>query len=108
VTSADEVLTSQTLGRMITIEVVNQLAEREGVEVTQGQIDEQLAAAMAQTGDMAAVEQVYIEQSIAPSQIESFVTLNIQAQQLGMGDAHQIFRLDGTERVSSSHIEAAT
>lgn len=84
VTSADEALTSQTLGRMITLEVVDRLAEREGVEVTQGQIDEQLAAAMAQTGDRAALEQVYVEQSIAPSQIEAFVTLNIQAQQLGI------------------------
>jgi len=84
VTSVDQSLTAQTLGRMITLEVVDRLAEREGVTVTQGQVDEQLAAAVAQTGDMAALEQVYVEQSIAPSQIESFVTLNIQAQELGI------------------------
>jgi SurA N-terminal domain len=84
VTTADEALTSQTLGRMITLEVVDRLAKKEGISVTQGQIDEQMAAAVAQTGDMAALEKVYAEQGIAPSQIESFVTLNIQAQQLGI------------------------
>ncbi len=48
--SADQTLTTQTLGRMITLELVNKLAEREGVTVTQGEIDQQLAQYDTQVG----------------------------------------------------------
>jgi SurA-like N-terminal domain len=83
-TSVDEALPPDMLGRLITIELVDQLAAREGVVVTQGQIDEQLANYEGQAGDRAAVEKVFIEQGVAPSQIESIVKLNTQAQELGI------------------------
>jgi hypothetical protein len=72
------------LSRLITIELVDRLAAREGVVVTQGQIDEQLANYEGQAGDQAAVEKLFIEQGVAPSQIESIVKLNTQAQELGI------------------------
>ncbi|MBK9739644.1 MAG: SurA N-terminal domain-containing protein [Actinobacteria bacterium] len=82
--AADQVLTSKTLGRMITTELANTLAEQNGVVVTQGEIDEQLVQYDAQLGDRAAVLQAFAEQDIAPSQIESVVRLNLQAQALGI------------------------
>lgn len=70
---------------MLTIELVDAVAEREGVVVTQGQIDEQLAAYDGEAGGRAEVEKIFIEQSIAPGQIEEIVRLNLlQAQALGI------------------------
>jgi hypothetical protein len=83
-TSVDEALPPDMLSRLITIELVDRLAAREGVVVTQGQIDEQLANYEGQAGDQAAVEKLFIEQGVAPSQIESIVKLNTQAQELGI------------------------
>lgn len=83
-TTADETLPPEILGRMITIRLVDELAAREGVTVTQGQIDEQIANALGQLGDQAAVEEYFAQQNVAPSQIESIVKLQVQAQQLGL------------------------
>ena len=84
VDTADAAITSQTLGRMIVIDLVDILATREGILVSQGRIDEQLAAYVGQAGDQASMESTFVEQGVAPSQIESVVRLNIQAQDLGV------------------------
>jgi hypothetical protein len=84
VTAADPALPASMLGRMITIQLIDTLAQRNGIVTTQGQIDEQLASYDAQAGDRAAVEKLFIEQGVAPSQIESIVRLNSQAQDLGV------------------------
>jgi hypothetical protein len=83
-TSVDQALPPEILSRLITIELVDELAARQGIVVTQGQIDEQLANLEGELGDRAAVERLFIEQGVAPSQIESIVTLNIQAQEIGI------------------------
>jgi hypothetical protein len=84
VTSVDESLPSEMLSRLITIELVDEIATREGIVVTQGQIDEQLANYEGQAGDRAAVERLFIEQGVAPSQIESIIRLQTQAQAIGI------------------------
>ena len=84
VTASDPALPAQMLSRMITIELINTLAERNGIVTTQGQIDEQLANYDAQAGGRPAVEKLFIEQGVAPSQIESIIRLNSQAQELGI------------------------
>ena len=91
-TSVDQALPPEMLSRLITIELVDELAAREGIVVTQGQIDEQLANYEGQAGDRAAVEKLFIEQGVAPSQIESIVKLNIQAQEVGFALAGQRLR----------------
>ncbi len=83
-TSKDQSLVTQTLGRMITMELVERLSVREGVEVTQGQIDEVLANYAGQVGGEQAVVDVFIEQNVAPSQLESLIRLQLQAQELGI------------------------
>jgi len=83
-TSTDQSLVQQTLGRMITINLVDRLAVREGVEITQGKIDEQLARYDAQVGGRQAVEDVFIQENVAPSQVESLIRLQILAQDLGI------------------------
>lgn len=82
--SADASLVQQTLGRMITVELLDTLAAREGVEVTQGQIDEEYANYSAQVGGDQALEEVFLQENVAPSQLESIIRLQIQAQLVGL------------------------
>lgn len=84
VDTADADVTSQTLARMIIVDLADMLSEREGVVVNQMQIDEQLASYLAQYGDQASMEAAFAEQGVAPSQIQGIIRLNIQAQQLGV------------------------
>lgn len=84
VTSPDQNLVQQTLGRLITLELVDRLAVDQGIEVTQGQIDEQLANYAAQVGGVEAVEERFAQENVAPSQLEGILRLQIQAQELGI------------------------
>ena len=84
VTSPAQGLVQQTLGRMITMYLVNDLAEREGVLVTEGNIDEMMANYDSQVGGRQEVENVFLEQNIAPSQIRAILKLQMQAQNLGI------------------------
>jgi hypothetical protein len=77
-------LMDKTLGRMITAELVNKLAIQNGIVVTQGDIDEQLSSYDSQVGGRDEVIKVFAEQDVAPSQIESIVRMNLQAQALGV------------------------
>lgn len=84
VDSADAALTSTTLGRMIVIDLLDTLSERAGIVITQGRIDEQLAAYIAEYGDESTMEFTFAQQGVAPSQIEGVIRLNLQAQDLGV------------------------
>ncbi len=84
VDSADEVLTVDTLGRMIVIDLVDTLAEREGVVVSQGAIDEELTAYINQVGGEDAMINTFVQQGVAPSQIEDVIRLSISAELLGV------------------------
>ena len=82
--SPDASLVQQTLGRMITVELLDTLAAREGVEVTQGQIDEEYANYSAQVGGDEALQELFLQENVAPSQLESIIRLQIQAQLVGL------------------------
>lgn len=81
--ASDLDLTVTTLSRMVTVELVEQASAEAGIAITQGEIDTALADYLAQAGGRQQVEQIFIEQGIAPSQIESIVVLNLRAQALG-------------------------
>jgi hypothetical protein len=84
ITSADSTLVSQTLSRMITMQLVDALAAREGVVVTQGDVDSVVVNYLNQVGGQQQLEDVFIQENVAPSQIESLIRLQLQAQQLGI------------------------
>lgn len=84
VDSASEALVVTTLDRMITTSLVEQLAEREGVEVTQGELDATLVNYAEATGGQDAFEEILIQQDLAPESIEDLFRVNILAQKLGM------------------------
>lgn len=81
--SATTDLTLQTLNRMVTTELVDQLANDLGIVVSQGKIDEVLAAYDEQAGGREQVENVFAQQGVAPTQINDAVRLNLQAQAIG-------------------------
>ena len=84
VDSASEALVVTTLDRMITTSLVEQLAEQQGVEVTQGELDATLANYAEATGGQEAFEELLIQQDLAPESIEDLFRVNILAQKLGM------------------------
>lgn len=82
-TTVDPTLVQQTLGRMITMRLVGDLAEAQGVVVSQGMLDELRAGYEAQLGGGEALDQAFLAENIAPSQVDDTLTLQIQAQELG-------------------------
>lgn len=79
----DAALLQQTLGRLITQRLVDDLATQEGIEISQGQLDELIVRYAAQVGSRAALDDVFLQENVAPSQIESVLRLQLQAQELG-------------------------
>ena len=82
--TADAALTAQTLDRMVKSELVDMLATRAGIEITQGQVDAQMTEYDTQAGNRDEVEKIFLEQGIAPSQIPGVIVLNLQANALGL------------------------
>ncbi len=87
--TSDAALTSAVLGRLVTSELVDQLAAEAGVTVTQGAIDSTLQGYVQQAGGEAAVQDILLQRNVAPSQIEAFVRTNVLAQLLGQALAPQ-------------------
>ncbi len=83
-TTEDPVLVQQTLGRMITTRLIDQLADDSGITVTQGEIDSMIANYESQLGGAESLRIAFLSENVAPSQIESFLRLQLQAQALGI------------------------
>jgi len=75
----DAAQTNKTLNRLILGQLVNELATRMGIDVTQGQIDSQLANYEAQNGGAEAVKNAFVSNGIPASQIPSVILINLQA-----------------------------
>ena len=80
--SSNELITS-TLNQMITTILVNELANREKIEVTQGEIDDLRLQYIAQAGGAEEFEAQISQQGIAIDEVDSIIRLNIQVSQLG-------------------------
>lgn len=80
--SSNELITS-TLNQMITTILVDELASREKIEVTQGEIDDLRLQYIAQAGGVEAFESQISQQGIAIDDVDSIIRLNIQVSQLG-------------------------
>ncbi len=80
--SSNELITS-TLDQMITTILVNELANREKIEVTQGEIDDLRLQYIAQAGGAEAFETQISQQGIANDDVDSIIRVNIQVSKLG-------------------------
>ncbi len=80
--SSNELITS-TLDQMITTILVNELASREKIEVTQGEIDDLRLQYIAQAGGAEAFEAQVSQQGIANDDVDAIIRVNIQVSKLG-------------------------
>ncbi len=81
--TTDPRLVQQTLGRMITQRLIAEMSAEEGVEITQGTLDEMRRAYEAQIGGADALVEAFLAENVAPSQIDALLLLQMQAQELG-------------------------
>ncbi|MCW2680491.1 MAG: foldase [Frankiales bacterium] len=73
----------QALSRLINSAVLEEAADAQGVEVTQGEVAEQLELFAGQAGGREALEQQAAQSGIAPEDLEPFVRSIVLDQQLG-------------------------
>ena len=80
--SSNELITS-TLDQLITGILVNELADREKIKVTQGEIDDLRLQYVAQAGGQEAFEASIGEQGISMGEVDSIISVNLQVAKLG-------------------------
>jgi hypothetical protein len=79
----DPDLIRQVLERMVVIELVDRLADQEGIVVTPGEIERLEAGYIEQIGDQAAFESAILQQqNLAPDQIAPYLRMNLQLSQI--------------------------
>lgn len=76
-------LVTSTLDRMITESLVSQLAEREGIEIVQGDIDDVALQYLAQAGSQEELDNLLLQQGVLPTELENIITVNLQVGKLG-------------------------
>lgn len=81
--TADANLVVDILQREIITELVGQAAQREGISVTQGQIDAKRAEAAAGVGGDDQLELAFLNSNVPPSQVDEQIALSIEVEALG-------------------------
>lgn len=82
--TASEALVASTLDRMITASLVEQFAQTQGIEVTDGELDATIAMYAEANGGLPALQQALLEQDVAPDDIPEIIRVNILAQKIGI------------------------
>ncbi|MFM9134845.1 MAG: hypothetical protein ACKOT0_05345 [bacterium] len=81
--AADSGLVVDILQREIITELVAQSAQREGITITQGQIDAKRAEAAAGVGGEDQLELAFLNSNVPPSQVDEQIALSIEVEALG-------------------------
>ena len=102
VDSASEALVVTTLDRMITTQLVEQLAAENEVVVTQGELDATIANYVEASGGREAFQNTLLAQDLAPDDIDELFRVNLLAQKMGV-----LFDPSGTPETQSSASFAA-
>ena len=79
----DEGLVVDILQREIITELVAQSAQREGISLTQGQIDAKRAETAAGVGGEDQLELAFLNSNVPPSQVDEQIALSIEVEALG-------------------------
>jgi len=82
-TDSSTELIANTLNQLITGILVNELASREKIDVTQGEIDDLRLQYVAQAGGQDAFESQIGQQGIAIAAVDTIIRVNIQVSKLG-------------------------
>lgn len=70
-------LTQNTITRLVLTELLDQVAAENGIEISQGELDQTRAAAFEQSGGEEGVRQSLAQQGIPFSQLDSVIKLNL-------------------------------
>lgn len=76
-------LTRLMLDRLITTELVEQVAAELDITADQGQLDAVLAAYADQAGGLEALKEFLIQQNVPPEELESIIRVNLLAEKIG-------------------------
>jgi hypothetical protein len=77
-------LVSTTLDRMITTNLVDQLAERQGISISQGELDNVRLQYLAQAGGQQQLDALLLQQGVLPSELDSVIETNLLVSELGV------------------------
>ncbi len=80
---SDSGVVPSLLGRLIVMELVNQVAAQHDVVVTDGQVAQQMASYEEQVGDKDSVYQLFAQQGVPQSQVDNMLRLAVQVTALG-------------------------
>jgi hypothetical protein len=80
---ASSELVTNTLDRMITSNLVEQLADREGIVVGQGEIDVIRLQYVAQAGGQAELDALLLQQGVLAADVDKVIKLNLQVSKIG-------------------------
>lgn len=75
-------ITEATLNRMATFVLVDEVADRAGIEVSQGQVDAAVDEQVQQFGSRARLEQAALQQGVPPSALEDYFRVNLVYSEL--------------------------
>jgi hypothetical protein len=78
----DSTLIRSVLERAVVFELIDQLADREGVTVPPGDVEALTAEYVRQFGGVEDFEAAVLQQGVPPEQINDFLILNLQVEQL--------------------------
>lgn len=78
----DAALTQNTISRLVLTELLNQIASENGIEITQGMIDQTREAAFAQSGGEEEIRASLQEQGIPFASLDSVIRLNAIVSEL--------------------------
>ena len=82
VDTPDEGLLRSVLQRMIVVELVEVAAERQGIDVPQGEVDAAILTAEAQLGSREAIDESLLQSNVPPSELERWIRFNLLIEAL--------------------------
>ena len=79
----DAALVADVLQRLVITDIVDVGAQREGIQVTQGQVDQARSEAETQLGGPGSLVQAFLDSNVPESAIDDQLRLSIQVDELG-------------------------
>ena len=79
----DAALVADILQRLVITDLVDVAAERNGIDVTQGQVDQAVAAAEQQLGGPGSLIQAFLDSNVPQDAIDDQMRLSVQVDELG-------------------------
>lgn len=97
-------ITEVTLNRMATFTLVEQAAQRAGIEVSQGEVDAAIEEQVARFGDRVQLEQAALQQGLLPAGLEEFIRVNLLYTKLAESKATDPAKPQTGEAIAKNYL----